>query len=460
MNRKGGYNISLAGRPSSQVQVLPEPEVLYLPLESTRFQFSDVRVADGERVNQGQTLAVDAGSYGVPLLAPRAGTVDLGKVPGHITLVDVAKLPEEPYDPQEADPHVSRGDDVDGDIKRTKLLSLGVWQFVQDAHTGALPDPASIPQAVIVSTLRLEPFSARGDVQIYKRLTSFTRGLEHIQSLLEYQPIYLVMPDVQSGFGKQLREMLRGYAFIHVVGVPLKYPHDDAALLARSLDLKHDSDHPVWTMGTDGVLAVDRALTLSLPSTVRIISVGGPAVATPTHLRAVPGYPISAILESRVQAGPVRVIDGGVFTGRRLPPEQKGISTDCVGLTIVPEQTRRELLGFLRPGADRQSYSKCFLSALRAAAPEAVDTAVHGERRPCVACGRCESVCPAGIMPHLIHKYIYWDALEEAEEARVDLCVRCGLCSYVCPSKIELKSQMVEAQERIETELHPEGAEA
>ena len=42
-------------------------------------------------------------------------------------------------------------------------------------------DPFGMPQAVIVSTLRLASYVARGDVQLHKRLSSFTRGLSRLQ---------------------------------------------------------------------------------------------------------------------------------------------------------------------------------------------------------------------------------------------------------------------------------------
>jgi len=77
---------------------------------------------------------------------------------------------------------------------------------------------------------------------------------------------------------------------------------------------------------------------------------------------------------------------------------------------------------------------------------------MRGEKRPCVACNFCEEVCPAGIMPYLIHKYLYADLIEEVEQARVDLCIECGLCSYVCPSKIDLRKQLIEAKVLIEKE--------
>jgi Na+-translocating ferredoxin:NAD+ oxidoreductase RnfC subunit len=76
-----------------------------------------------------------------------------------------------------------------------------------------------------------------------------------------------------------------------------------------------------------------------------------------------------------------------------------------------------------------------------------------------VACGACQRVCPAGIWPHLIHKYLYEESLEEAEAARIDLCVECGLCSYVCPSKIELLEQFLAAKQAIREELAAEAEE-
>ncbi len=110
----------------------------------------------------------------------------------------------------------------------------------------------------------------------------------------------------------------------------------------------------------------------------------------------------------------------------------------------------------MRPGADRNSYSNCFLSSVWGEVEESLTTALRGEKRPCVSCNYCSEVCPVDIRPQQIHKYLYNDALEEVESARVDLCIGCGLCSYVCPSKIELRSQMLDAQEQVRRELHPE----
>ena len=315
MKPRGGYNIALDGRPVRQVEALPEPEVLHLPVTSRRLTFSNMRVSEGDRVAPGQILAEDPDNYSVPLLAPRAGTVRLDTTEGHITLEGVEHVPEEAYHPDEDAEHVPKGIDGSAGMKRLKLRALGAWQFFQDAHTGELPDPMAIPQAVIVSTVSMDRFSARGDVQIHKRLSSFTRGLEHIQSLLEYQSNHLVLPDVHSEFAERVQETLRGYAWVELVEVPLTYPYGHFALAARSLGLKRDPEHPVWGVDTAGVLATDRALTMSRPSTVRIVSLGGPGISNPLHVKAMPGYPLGQVLGTRVSQTPVRLINGGVLAG-------------------------------------------------------------------------------------------------------------------------------------------------
>jgi len=147
-----------------------------------------------------------------------------------------------------------------------------------------------------------------------------------------------------------------------------------------------------------------------------------------------------------------RLINGGVLTGEAIGDETLGLDTECRGLTVLPDDQEREFLGFVRPGWDRSCYAPCYLSALRVKFRERYTTAVRGEGRPCVSCGYCEEVCPAHIMPHLIHKYLYRDLIEEADEARVDLCVECGLCSYVCPSKIDLRKEIIDAKALIAKE--------
>jgi Na+-translocating ferredoxin:NAD+ oxidoreductase RnfC subunit len=57
-------------------------------------------------------------------------------------------------------------------------------------------------------------------------------------------------------------------------------------------------------------------------------------------------------------------------------------------------------------------------------------------------------------MPHWIHKLAYQDALEEIDRCAAHRCVGCGLCSYVCPSKLDLRREILDANEAIRRDLH------
>jgi len=440
----------LQGKPEGVIKPMPEPNVLYLPLRSQRFLFGELHVKEGQNVQGGDVLARDMNNYAVPLLAPRDGTVRLNAVKNHIVLEDIAHLKEHADIVEEELSHIVQEMGTAG-IKRYRLLTLGAWQFFYDAYTGELPDPLGKPQAIIISAVSLEPYVARGDAQLHKRLLNFTRGLEQLQSLLEYQPIYLMLPDIQSEFASLVRNHIRGYAWVKVVNVPLTYPYDDFGILARKLELGHDKG-PVWGVRTEGVLATDRALTWTKPCTVRIISIAGTGINSPCHIKVMQGYPIKKIKEQFVFEPAPRMINGGILTGQILGEETLGIDTECRGITVLPELRDREFLGFARPGWSRSCFAGCYLSALRKKFFERFNTGLRGEGRPCISCNFCEDVCPAGITPHLIHKYLYRDLVEEAEQARTDLCVECGLCSYVCPSKIDLRQQLIDAKKLIEQE--------
>ena len=428
---------------------VPLPDVLYLPLQGNSCNFSNLCVQSGQRVTLGDVLAKDPANHDVPLLAPCCGKVNLDKTPGHITLEEVSNDDARSYTYHDDLEHIHRKMGSAG-LKRYKLLNLGAWEFVKEAYTGRVPNPLSTPQAVIVSTLHLEPFLVRGDVLLREHLKQFTRGLEHLQSLLEYQPIYLAFPKVKTDFAIRIKEKIRGYAWVKLIEVPLKYPYDNFEILSRHLGHKRGSE-PIWSLDVEAVLAIDTALTTSRPCTERVISVGGPGAAETLHLSLMAGHPLSAIRDAYAMENTIAV-EGGMLTGRLLPDDMKGTSSGCKGITFIPKLQSREFLGWLRPGFDRQSYSNCFMSSLCSVFPEHMTNAVRGELRPCVSCGFCEKVCPAGIMPHRLHKLIYQDDIDAVEQFRIDLCVECGLCSFVCPSKIELMRQFQEMKETIKAE--------
>jgi Na+-transporting NADH:ubiquinone oxidoreductase subunit A len=406
------------------------PDRLYLPLSTPRYRFDEVVVTEGQPVTRGAVLAIDPERFSIPLLAPLTGTVRLGEAEGHVVL-DVGGG----YGP---------GHDAPGPERSAQaLLRLGAWQFFADARTREPVDPALAPRAVIASTLRLEPFLAGGEAQLDGALERLTSGLSLLRSLFPEASLYIILPSADEPLASDVRSAAAACEGAHLATVPMRYPFDDPALLARLLRLPSGHDARVWSLPVEGVLAVDAALRAGQPAVERVISLAGPAVVEPAHFRTVPGYPIARLLMGRVVEGEVRVVTGGLLTGSAIPSEQKGLDPECTGLTVLREQNTQKLLSFAMPGVDRRSYSRTFVGTLRTDMAVRYTTGLSGELRPCINCGLCADVCPAGILPAAIHKQLYAGKVEEAQRLRSDLCVGCGLCSFVCPSKIELRREIL-----------------
>jgi electron transport complex protein RnfC len=69
---------------------------------------------------------------------------------------------------------------------------------------------------------------------------------------------------------------------------------------------------------------------------------------------------------------------------------------------------------------------------------------------PCIRCGDCASVCPAGLLPQQLQRAALADAHDALRDLGVRDCIDCGLCDYVCPSQIPLADRFRDAKRRLD----------
>ena len=69
--------------------------------------------------------------------------------------------------------------------------------------------------------------------------------------------------------------------------------------------------------------------------------------------------------------------------------------------------------------------------------------------QPCIRCGDCASVCPAGLHPQRLLLQLRDGRIGDAEREGALDCTECGRCDAACPSRIPLMQRYREAKHAI-----------
>ncbi len=443
----------MAGRPSSMVGEAPAPEELHLLLRRGGLTYQ-AAVADGARVRFGDPLATcSAGGATLHLPAPAAGRVSLETdVPdgGRLVLRDLDLSTDPPPLERLQPQRVHRERVVE------TLVQAGVWPFFWSSTTGGMApaDGSEQPKSIIVTVVVAEPYRARGRVLLVNHWDRIVQGIRFLPRLLQdYGKVEIVLTHVHDPVARKLYQDLAGFAWIRFHAVPVLYPVENRRVLHQALRRKVDisREEPVWVIDAQGAEAIGACLGEGLPLHRRTVAVGGPGAVQPHHWTARVGTPLRLLLK-KAELERARVLRGGVFLGTPVEEEEPAVQCEDDGFFLLPKVEAGEPLSFLRPGFDRRSYLPAFAGNLIGAADRHMNDTLRGERRPCIACGLCEKVCPVRIMPQVVHRYLYRGAYDEAERAGLERCVDCNLCTFVCPSKIELQRQFREAREMLQAE--------
>lgn len=462
MKMRGGYLPRIAGRPESAVLEAPLPGTLFLDLQRHGLLYRPV-VTEGQNVMFGARLAeadVDGGCLGLP--APAGGKVAVRTAqdgtPERIIL-----------DVQDSGPPVAGEPPAAGSLSPDAtchhLAANGIWPLLWSHQAQGMPvlDPLQRPASIIVKCVIAEPFRARGHVILKRSWDAIGVGLKSLAGLLvDGGAVEVVLTRSDTQLGQRVINELSVAGQIKCRVLPLLYPVEHPALLTAALrrNGRAKADGDTWVLDVQTVAAIGACIRDGLPLHERVITVGGPACAKPRHVAIRIGAPLLDVPGTdSVDVGAL-TLRGGLLTGEPVDRETEAVRDDDDGFFLLPPPAaEREFLSFVRVGFDRVSALPCFASALTGAPDRSITGTLRGETRPCIACGLCEKLCPADLMPQVLHRYLYAEQLDEAEATGLERCIDCNLCTFVCPSKIELQKEFAAARAQIRRE-HEEIAAA
>jgi Na+-transporting NADH:ubiquinone oxidoreductase subunit A len=425
---KKGYALNIAGAPSREVTVLEKPDRVALMPERIPFVKPRLKVQVGDRVKIGTPLIEDKRNPGVRFLSPGGGEVTRilfgpRRVISEIVItLDHREKREEFLSFSEAQIEtISRAALIEA------IMTGGLWPLLRGLPFRDIADPEFTPPSIMVRLDATEPFQPSPEAYLNGEVDLFEFGVKILRRLSEN--VFIITSTDNSFVLNQLKNDLT-----HAVdGV---YPADDPGVVLYHIKTS-PAENRAWYIDGQDVLLLARLLTTGKYPVERVVALGGEPVTEKTHFLARAGIPLDLLTRGRTDDTiDARYIVGGIFTG------YTGSRDSYMGfyeksLVLVPEGAEKEFFGFARPGFEKPSRSRAFLSAFNKSALP-VDCNYHGEERACVNCGYCAEVCPVGILPQFAYKCILADEIEEALAHGLLDCVECGLCTYVCPSKVEL----------------------
>jgi len=457
----GGYVFrNFIGQPLSELVDLGVPHHVILSLTDPQGVSLHSTVQKGAPVKAGQVIARAPGNIAAILLSSVSGSVDDirmadGKPDAIIirangspgwTQIEMAG-PEAASGPPETIERIISQSGISAIPTRFDTAAIAATDVESVIINGVSADVYS-PSIPLIAGLRLADLASA--IHILRRIyptagfsVAFdTRSRSLLRELSTAAPqggitFHLLKPK----FPQQREEMLLPV----VLGRP--FPRGYRAINCG-----------VLVLDIQTVLAVHDAVVLGKPAIDRIVALSGPGFTRNTHVRARVGTVVSDIVAPRLRSmGRFRLVENSLLTGRKIAhPASTPIGQETDNLIAVPEKEKEGFLPFAGPGFRKDSYSLTFASRFLPLGKEA-DTNLHGEERPCISCGFCESVCPVRILPSLLHRYVKRAIIDETIlRYRITRCIDCNLCTYVCTSKIDLASLIRQGKARIAAEGYRE----
>ena len=443
---KRGLDVPLGNPPPTELSatVLPTRVALlgddYVGMKPT------MHVSVGDRVKCGQLLFEDKKTPGVQFTAPAAGevlAVNRGAKRKFESLVIQVEGDEGVTFPSFADRDLGS---LDRNTATETLISSGLWTALRTRPFGKVPDPTTAPHSIFVTAIDTNPLAPNPAMVIQQadHTRCFVHGVRLLKALTDGSVYVCQSPRDDMPVIDAERVQQVAFDGPHPAGLPGTHIH--------FLD-PVNTTKTVWHVGYQDVIAIGALFLDGQLLTDRYVTVAGPGVDSPRLVRTKLGAALGELTGS-LSSPDVRVISGSVLSGRTSVEPVDFLGRYHLQVSVLPDEPKRELLGWAMPGAQRFSISGAYLSALLGKAIMPFTTSTQGSKRAIVPIGSYERVMPLDIIATPLLKAL---SVMDTDTAQMLGCLELdeedmALCTFVCPGKGEYGPLLREALTHIERE--------
>lgn len=408
----------------NEVSSFLNPKYVYIPLVSGKDKNVTLVVKKGDYVYKGSIVGKSKGNFRIPIYSSVSGIV--------VDFVEKSYLDGESV----------KCVKIENDFKEqyatkvetvNKLSDYSKEDFIKTLQNcgiigmGGAGFPTHIKyntdkkiETLIVNAVECEPYITADYVLMQNKMEELLEAIDTVMEINGIKEGILAIKKNNSELIKKFHNYLGTYPKIKVVGVNNIYPMGWERLLITKLKNVDYHNLPlekgIVVNNISTMFAIYDALKYHKPLIERIVTVTGETLNKPQNILVKVGTLASEIIEyigGTVQEE-YELIAGGPMMGKIIANKDLVITAN-LNCILVKETIKNE-----------QTVN-------------------------CMRCGKCTDVCPAHLSPVLIK-----DNLKNSKnlvKLKASRCIECGLCSYICPSMIKLRELVIEAKEKIKSEV-------
>ncbi len=442
-----GHNIKISGAPKPEIITGERPaKVALVPVEF-RYVKPKLLVKEGDVVQLGAPLFFDKRNPQVRWASPGGGTVSKIQFgPRRVIEKVVVALDREeetftvPVYDQDSLSSLDRGRIIE------TLLKASLWPLIRQRPFNKIANPDDKPKAIFVSGLNTAPLTVDLDLALEGQERSFQAGLTVLNQLTD-GAVHLTIPS------KSRQPALTGAENVVLHRISGPHPAGNVGIQIHHIDPINPGD-VVWTVTAQQVVILGKLFLTGRFDPTIIVSVGGPSVKNPIHVRTRMGVALETLLSDQLKEGDHRILSGDVLTGRKAGIDGYLGFYDTT-VSAIPVNKQRPFLGWLRLGSKKTIYT--LTRAYAAFGHERFDftTKKNGSARALVPINAWEEVLPMDILPNPLYRSILARDVEEMEKLGILECDEedFALCTFACPSKINLGRAIRQGLDLMEKEI-------
>ena len=411
---------------------LPEGEII-LPLSQHIGKPAKAMVKKGDHVLAGQLIGQADGFVSANIASSCSGTVKavenrvnvLGTSGMAVVIENDGQYTQAEGIGKKSDYKKLNKEEILKRIAAAGIVGMGGAGF--PTHVKLAPKDPDAITFVLVNGAECEPYITCDDQLMRTQADEIVTGLQILLKLFPKAEGVVVIEENKPEAIAAMESACAGKNRVRVHKVQTKYPQGGERSLISVVAGRHlklgmlPADVGCVVDNVATVRAVYRAVCLSEPLMERGFTVSGEGVKEPCNLIVKIGTKFSEALKA---AGgfadgkpPEKLLCGGPMMGFAMSSLDAGICKNNNALTVLLED----------PVALAQE-----------------------QMTACLRCGRCNQVCPLGLVPQMMAAAAEKKDYERFEKKLYGMeCVACGSCTYTCPAKRPLMQLFKQAKAEV-----------